>query len=91
MKNIVAPVNPLIKECYNVIIKEIAKECREEAKMIMKLTTDKNRLEFIDYSKRDIGNVCCLILDGAKRDLVKEGKMKQNKHDSFGTPLYNFK
>jgi hypothetical protein len=77
----------LIKECNKAITKEIAKEYREEARLIIKLTTDKNRQDFLDYHKKDQGNICCLVLDTAKRELIDEGKMNLNKNDGFGIPL----
>ena len=92
MKKVIAPVNPLIKECYKAITYEIAKQFRKEAREIIMLTTDKDRQEFIDCHNKDQGNICCLILDATKRDLVKEGKMTFNKSDGFGQPLdINFK
>jgi hypothetical protein len=82
----------LIKECNKAITYEIAKQFRKEAKEIIKLTTDKFRQDLIDYHNKDQGNICCLILDAAKRDLVDEGKMTFKEGDGFGKPLdINFK
>jgi len=77
----------LIKECNIAIDKEIAEEYRQEAKKIIELTTDKHRQDFIKYYGGNHGNVCCLVLDAAKRDLVNEGKMTQNDSDGFGKPM----
>lgn len=87
MKNIITPVSPLIKECYKAITYEIAKQFRIEAREIITSTTDKYRQEFIDSHNKDQGNICCLILDTAKRDLIKEGKMTFKKGDGFGQSL----
>lgn len=66
---------------------EIRKDLHHEAEIILMLTTDKNREDFLQYHKEDKGNICCLVLDYAKRDLVKEKKMIQNDNDEFGKPL----
>lgn len=66
---------------------EIRKDLHQEAKDILSLTTDKNRDDFLQYHKEDKGNICCLVLDYAKRDLVKEKKMIQNDNDEFGKLL----
>ena len=87
MKKVIAPVSPLIKECYKAITYEIAKQFRKEANEIITLTTDKDRQEFIDCHNKDQGNICCLILDAAKRDLVKEGKLTYKEGDAFGQSL----
>ena len=65
---------------------EIGKEHREEAIKILQLTTDEHREDFVKKHKQDKGNICCMILDRAKYELVKEGKMNQNDDDSFGSP-----
>jgi len=77
----------LIKLCNKIITYEIAKQFRKEAKEIIKLTTDKHRQDFIDYHNKDQGNICCLVLDAAKRDLILEGKMILNINDGFGKPF----
>lgn len=77
----------LIKLCNKIITHEIAKQFRKEAKEIIKLTTDKHRQDFIDYYNKDQGNICCLVLDAAKQELIKEGKMILNAGDGFGKPF----
>lgn len=77
----------LTKELKVAVKCTIRKDLRNEALNILSLTTDKNREDFLDYYKKDEGNICCLVLDFAKRDLVKEGKMKQNENDGFGKIL----
>jgi hypothetical protein len=77
----------LSKELVFAVDYLIRENLREEAKNILVLTTDKNRKEFLEYYSKDEGNICCLVLDFAKRELIKEGKMKQRKNDGFGKPF----
>lgn len=77
----------LSKEITEAVISEIRKDCWHEAKIILMLTTDKNRDDFLQYHLEDKGNICCLVLDFAKQELVKEKKMIQNDNDNFGKPL----
>jgi len=80
-------INPLIKECNKAINREIAKEFREEAREIIQLTTEDIRNEFLKYFNEDKGNICCLVLDKAKQDLINEGKLELNDNDAFGKPF----
>jgi hypothetical protein len=77
----------LSEEIKKAVQSEIRKDCWHEAKMILMLTTDKNRDDFLQYHNEDKGNICCLVLDFAKMELVKEKKMIQNDNDNFGKPL----
>jgi len=77
----------LEKRCEEIINSLIAKEFRDEAKEIMKLTTNKHRKDFIKYFKQDQGNICCLIIDTAKRDLINDGIVFENNGNAFGNPL----
>jgi hypothetical protein len=77
----------LSEEIKKAVQSEIRKDCWHEAKTILSLTTDKNRDDFLQYHKEDKGNICCLVLDFAKQELVKEKKMIQNDNDNFGKPL----
>ena len=77
----------LSKEITAAIRSEIRKDLYQEAKSILMLTTDKNRQDFLQYHLDDKGNVCCLVLDFAKQELVKEGILEQNDNDNFGKPL----
>jgi len=52
------------------------------------LTTDKNKEEFLQNHNEDKGNICCLILDYTKKQLVEEKKMIQNDNDGFGKFLF---
>jgi len=77
----------IIKKCEKIIDDEIVKDLRDEAKLIIGLTTDDIRNEFINYFDGKMVNICCLVLDKAKENLVKEGKLIQNKKDGFGKSL----
>jgi hypothetical protein len=77
----------LSKEITDAIRSEIRKNLYQEAKTILQLTTDKNREDFVRYHKENSGNICCLVLDFAKQELVKEGILEQKDNDNFGKPL----
>ena len=77
-----------MEEYYKAVDKEIREEAREEAKEILRLTTDWHRNDFLEYHKKDQGNICCLVLDRAKQYLILEGKVTLNKDDHFGHPLF---
>ena len=74
-------------ECNKAINNEIAIAYRKEAREIIALTTDEIRNEFLKYHKEDNGNICCMVLDKAKYDLVNEGKLKLKDSDGFGKPF----
>jgi hypothetical protein len=75
----------LSKEIKEAIKKEIRKESRKEAQKILELGDDKDRQDFLKYHLKDDGNICCLVLDFAKKKLVESGKMEQKDDDSFNT------
>lgn len=77
----------LINKCNIIIDSLIAKEFRDEAKEIIKLTNNKNRKDFIDYYNHDQGNVCCLVLDFAKDELIIKKKIVFNTKNRFGNPF----
>lgn len=78
----------LRKKCKRAIKEEIAKQYRYEANIILDLSTKNIRKEFLKYHKKDQGNICCLVLDKAKQDLVNEGIMVQRDNDGFGNYPY---
>ena len=80
------PVDILFEECKRAIIKEIAKQYHKEANEIIRLASDEDRKEFMKYFHEDKGNICCLVLDRIKRDLVKAGKWTAEGLDAFGKP-----
>ena len=81
------PIDPILEQCNKAIVKEIAKDFHLEAKEIIQLTTEDVRKEFLQYHKDDKGNICCLVLDKAKRDLIAEGKLTAKPEDAFGKPF----
>ena len=81
------PIDILFENCKKAVNKEIRKECRKEAIRILELCDDKDRQNFLGYSKKEGGgNVCCLLLDFEKKRLVDEGKMEQKPEDCFKNP-----
>jgi len=86
-KNLNIPIDITLEKCNKAIQKEIAKDFHEEAKEIIQLTTDDVRKEFLEYYEANKGNICCLVLDKAKRDLIAEGKLTAKDDDAFGKPF----
>jgi len=76
-------LSPELKKAVEI---ELRKNCREEAVGILELADEKDREDFLKYHKEDKGNLCCLVLDFAKKKLVEEGKMKQKEGDCFEDP-----
>jgi len=76
----------LSKEIKFAIRKEIRKECRQEAIRILELAEEKDREDFLKYHKEDQGNICCMVLDFAKKKLVEKGVMEQKPNDCFEDP-----
>lgn len=81
-------INILTKEIKFAIRKEIRQECRQEAMKILKLADEKDLNDFLKYHQQDNGNICCLVLDFAKKKLIKENKWKFNPDDCFNDFLY---
>jgi hypothetical protein len=76
----------LSKEIKFAIRKEIRQECRQEAIKILEYGDDKDRQDFLKYHQEDKGNICCLVLDFAKKKLVERGVMEQKNSDCFNDP-----
>jgi len=74
----------LKKKCRKAVDIEIKEDARKEANQILKLTTKGMQLEFLYYHHKYQGNICCLVLDKAKEELVKNSIMVQGKDDNFG-------
>lgn len=72
------------QKMLDAIDKTLRKDVRDEAKEILSLTTNEERKNFMNAFKTNKGNICCLILDFAKKDLVEAGKMIQKDEDAFG-------
>jgi len=82
--NPIIPIDILLEECKKAVVHEVARDFHAEAKEIITLGTNDDRREFLKYYKEDKGNICCLVLDRIKRDLVAEGKMEQTPESAFG-------
>jgi hypothetical protein len=74
----------LTPEIHTAVKEIIRDNLRYEALEILFLTTEKERQNFLDEYKNDRGNICCLILDYAKKDLEKRGVLKIKEGDGFG-------
>ncbi len=85
------PIDPLFESCKKAVRKEIRKDCWKEAYKILELCDEKDRQDFMKYYNEDKGNICCLVLDYAKKKLVAEGKMEQKESDCFHDPADLFK
>jgi len=72
-----------MKEIKAAIQEQIREDCREEALQILELGDDKDREDFLKYHKQDDGNICCLVLDFAKKKLIEAKKWKYNPDDCF--------
>jgi hypothetical protein len=73
--------NLVITKIINEVIKP---EARKEAINIMQLAEQKDIDDLKRYYKEKSFNVVCLVIDKAKSDLVKSGKLIQNEDDHFG-------
>ena len=70
---------------YKEIIDEIIIDyAREEALEIINLTNCAGREEFMEYYEKNQFNICCLVLDKLKENLVKENKLVKKDSDNFG-------
>jgi hypothetical protein len=61
-----------------------AKKCRREALNVLYNSNEKRIGEFLYYYHSDKYNVVCMVIDAAKHELVKAGKMNQLETDNFG-------
>lgn len=62
---------------------ELRRDCWREAIKILELGDDKDRDDFLKYHQEDNGNICCLVLDFAKKKLVEAGKLEEKDDDYF--------
>jgi hypothetical protein len=53
---------------------------------ILALGDDKDREDFLKYHKLDQGNICCMVLDFAKKKLIEAKKWEYNPKDCFKNP-----
>ncbi len=74
------------KNIRKAVKHELREDCRKEALIILELCSDKDREDFLRNHQEDNGNICCLILDFAKKKLVEAGRMEYNETDCFQDP-----
>jgi hypothetical protein len=67
----------LPEEIVKAVKYEIREDCVEDALKILALTNELGRDEFMTYHFQDNGNICCMVLDKLKYNLIKEGKMEE--------------
>jgi len=77
-------MNKITKKIEDIVNELIREESRKEALSILEKCTEEHFKDFLRYYKSNSDNVCCLVLDAAKIDLVKSGGMSQDDNDSFG-------
>ena len=65
----------------------LAKECRPDAVEILSQCKQEFRDDFEEAFKNEDYNACCMTIDVAKFDLVKDGKMQWGECSSFGEYL----
>lgn len=65
------------------------KDARKEASIILSMATPLQLADFLQKYKDENYNVCCLILDSIKLDLVRMEKMQMRTNDFFGHPLFD--
>jgi len=78
------------KKIKIAVRREIRQDCRKEALEILRLCDEKDRQDFLKYYDEDKGNICCLVLDFAKKKLVESKKWEYNENDCFNDPFKPF-
>ena len=86
-KKLKVPVDPTLENCNKAVVKVVAKEFHEEAIEIIQMASEEERKEFLKYFDEDKGNICCLVLDTIKRNLISKGKLVGKDTDAFGKPF----
>lgn len=79
-------MNKIDKEIRKMVNDVLCKEARPEALVILEKCSEKHFNEFLQYYKDKKENICCMVLDSAKYDLVKTGYMIHSENDHFGSP-----
>ena len=75
-----------LEKSKKIVNKLIRVEARAEALVILEKCSDERFNEFMDYYKKKQENVCCMVLDLAKKELVESNKMYHKEEDYFGSP-----
>ena len=73
-------------EIIDIVVKLIRVDARSEALEILDKCSDVRYNEFINYWNNKQDNICCLVLDLGKKELVELNQMIHNKEDYFGSP-----
>lgn len=74
------------KEIIKIVEGLIREEARAEALEILDKCSQIHFNEFMGYYNTNKGNLCCLVLDAAKKHLVDSGEMLHSKEDWYGSP-----
>ncbi|MEN8119750.1 MAG: hypothetical protein ABFS35_05365 [Bacteroidota bacterium] len=74
-----------LKEIIDDVIKP---EARQEALKIMNMASTEDLEEFNKYYDNERHNICCLIIDKVKTNLVKQNKLTQTPEDHFGGSFF---
>jgi hypothetical protein len=74
----------LTKEIKFAVKRTIREDAIKEAELILSLCSEIDREEFMQNYYDDKGNICCLVLDFAKKELVEQGILEQKDSDAFG-------
>jgi hypothetical protein len=69
-----------------IVNDRIREEARSEALEILSKCSDERFKEFLSYHFKNKGNICCLVLDVAKSELVASNQMTHDINDYFGSP-----
>lgn len=76
------------EEQIKLIVKNLLREeTRPEALDILSKASEGQLKEFLTYYQDDKGNICCMVLDSIKINLVKSGVIKMGENDWFGKPM----
>jgi len=67
----------LSEEIIKAVKSEIREDCVEDALKILELSDEKGRAEFMSYHYQNSGNICCMVLDKLKYDLIQAGEMEE--------------
>lgn len=86
-------MNKIDKKIVEIVKDRIREDARAEALEILEKCSTARFNEFLTYHSSNKGNICCMVLDVAKSELVGENKMIHSVDDSFGSPYLeiNFK
>jgi hypothetical protein len=79
-------MNVIDKNIKKIVTDLIRKEARSEALEILEKCSEHRFNEFLAYHIKDSGNICCMVLDVAKSELVASNQMKHDVNDHFGSP-----